>query len=273
LNNSLDFDLGEWRLPLPNILIRQVPSMNRVGLLMTFVILALLSWRCEAMNASQRAVFAGAKSAFASCGKLQGVHVLQGGNVVCLRGRIDATMFVTLMKVRKQIRQHPYVIVSGPGGYSNSAIDMVRVLNVLEPVPVVGDMCASGCAEVLFLMGNQRVMLHCADVAIHGLPVSYTPAAKKTDRDKEDEIASVWRFKDFYQEHHISLDMVTKPPAAIQKKLDAGEILFWPWSINQLRAFGVKGIISDNDPDRVVPKDYGQVCIKPLPKAAKGTGA
>lgn len=230
---------------------------------------------CMATSASENAIFNDASAAFIACKSQQGVHVLRNGNIVCLRGKIDPTMFIDLVKVRDQIAPHPYVVVSGPGGLEDAAIYIVRLLDGHGPIPVSGDMCASACAQFLFLMGNQRVMLHCADVAMHGGPgtISDELALPLSDQAKMTAIAADWRFTKFYQERSISLDMVSKPPPNIQKKLDAGQVVFWPWSINQLRAFGVKGIISHNDPDQVVPADYGKVCIKSLPTSSKGAGA
>lgn len=239
------------------------------------LVFACASLPCKAMHTKDQAIYDGGKAAFATCAHLDGVHVLAQGKVVCLRGKIDPAMFIGLVKAKGEIAKQPYVVVSGIGGYENSAIYMVRLLEPLGPIPVVGDMCASACAQFLFLMGNQRVMLHCADVAIHGGPGSLDQilARKATDEFKENMISAMWRFEKFYADRGISMDMVSKPPADVQKKLDAGQVVFWPWSINQLRAFGVKGIISENDPDLVVPKDYAKFCIKPLPMSINGSGA
>ncbi|HET7561467.1 MAG TPA: hypothetical protein VFJ87_03700 [Rhodanobacteraceae bacterium] len=246
---------------------------KQIGLLAAIFTIAMLPLAGRAMGADQSAILNGAKKAFSVCRGLQGVHVLQEGSVVCLRGKIDSAMFVDLVRASHQIRKSPYVIISGPGGDENSAIYMVRTLDVLNPIPVVGDMCASSCAQFWFLMGRQRVMLHCADVAFHGGPRSIASilAANESNDWKQRNVAAAWRFEQFYGNRHVSMDMVTKPPASIRRKLAAGQVVFWPWSINALRAFGVKGIISANDAHTVVPKDYGKVCITPSPKAAGAT--
>lgn len=249
--------------------------MKWISVLSALLALMVLSLRCNAMSPEQREVFDGGKAAFAACAHMEGVHVLAHGKVVCLRGKIDPSMFIDLANLRGDIAPRPYVVVSGFGGYENSAIYIVRLLEPFSPTAVVGDACASACAQFLFLMGNQRVMLHCADVAIHGgtETIERILARKADDAFKENMIAAKWRFEKFYAARGISMDMVNKPPADVQKKLDAGQVVFWPWTINQLRAFGVKGIISENDPDRVVPEDYGKVCIKPLPATGESTGA
>lgn len=249
--------------------------MKRIFAWSVVLVLISVSMMCNAMSPEQREVFDGGKAAFAACVHMQGVHVLQNGKVVCLRGKIDPSMFINLVKLRGDIAPRPYVIVSGFGGYENSAIYIVRLLEPFSPVAVVGDACASACAQFLFLMGKQRVMLDCADVAIHGgtESIGQILARNADDSFKENMISAKWRFEKFYSDRGISMDMVDKPPADVQKKLDAGQIVFWPWTINQLRAFGVKGIISETNPEDVGPKDYANVCIKPLSAAGKGAGA
>lgn len=187
----------------------------------------------------------------------------------------DGQMFIALVKVRHEIKPRPYIIVSGIGGYENSAIYIVRLLEPFAPVPVAGDMCASACAQFLFLKGHQRVILHCADLAIHGgtETLAQILARNATDAFKKNMISAKWRFEKFYPSRGIGMDMVNDPPADVQKKLAAGQIVFWPWTIDRLRAFGVKGIISTNDSSRVVPRDYANACIKPAKPAAKAPSA
>ncbi|WEN14741.1 hypothetical protein PY254_16130 [Rhodanobacter sp. AS-Z3] len=205
----------------------------------------------------------GAQRAFAACGKLQGVNVVDHGHVLCLRGKIDPAMFISVATLRDGIKRNPYVIVSGEGGYVDSSFYIARMLDAYDPVPVAGDMCASACASFLFLMGRHRVLLHCGDVVMHsGLwSIEDVLSRKSSDDLKQRLIADVWLIHDFYNERQISLDMINKPPARIQKLLDAGKTVFWPWSINKLRSFGVKGIVSENDPDEVVPHDYAEKCL------------
>ena len=74
-------------------------------------------------------------------------------------------------------------------------------------------------------------------------------------------VANIFQVKKFYRKRGISMDMLVKPPLDVQKRLNSGEIVFWPWSIRQLRHFGVKGIVSRNDPNDVVPDDYKDACL------------
>jgi len=237
--------------------------MRRIGsgFLLTFLILFSLS--CNAMDSSDRRIFNGAEAAFAACNNFQGVHVLNDGHVICLRGLINSTMFINLMKLKNEIRKAPYVIISGPGGDVDSSIYIVRLLDKFNPTPVAGDMCASACAQFLFLMGRHRVMLHCADVAIHGgpYPVDKALASNFSNAAKQRLIETTWRFIRFYRHRHVSIQMLIHPPKFIQHELDKGEIVFWPWSIDKLRSFGVHGIISNNDPSEESPPDFMESCV------------
>ncbi len=218
---------------------------------------------CQAARADHGAIYHGAVDAFAKCEGLHGVHVVDGGSVVCLRGKIDPAMFVQLLRQRQGIGHHPYVVISGIGGYFSTSMGIVKLLDPHDPVPVVGDMCASACAQFLFLMGRQRVLLHCADLAMHGGPftIKQALAGHYSDKVTQRLVREAWAFRAFYRERHVSMDMVNRPPPKIQKRLDAGKIVFWPWSIRDLRRFGVSGIVSANDPALVVPSDYTSACI------------
>ena len=228
-----------------------------------FIFLSCASSHCRAADVAESEMLHEAQKDFSSCRGLQGVNVVADGRVVCLRGKIDPAMFLSVAKLRGKIKNNPYVIVSGEGGYVDSAIYIVRMLDEYDPVPVAGDMCASACASFLFLMGRHRVLLHCADVVMHrGLwSIDDILTRRIADDVKQRLVANVWQIHDFYDERQVSLDMINKPPADVQRKLDAGEVVFWPWSINKLRSFGVKGIVSENNPDEVVPHDYAETCL------------
>lgn len=219
----------------------------------------------QARAATSKQLLRDAASAFNACQGKSGTDIIDSGHIVCLHDRIGPSMFVKLMRDRGQIRERPFVVMASPGGLVDSSIDIVRLLDGFRPIPVVGEMCVSACAQFLFLMGSQRVLLHCGVVAMHGGPGSISASlAMHLDSDgaHQNNIQDIWRFRDFYKRRGISLDMVDKPPADIQAEINSGRLVFWQWSIHELESFGVKGIVSDNDPDLRSPRDYDQVCKK-----------
>lgn len=206
-----------------------------------------------------------AKEAFTHCEGVKGIKIIDSGHIICIHAEISPSIFVELMRHRREIKNNPFVVIASPGGRADSSIDIVRMLDPLHPVPVVGEMCVSACAQFLFLMGKDRVILHCGVVAMHGGPgnIANSLAMHLDDDDAhQNNIENIWLFHDFYKSKSISIDMVTKPPQDIQNDLNAGKFVFWQWSIHQLESFGINGITSDIDPDVRSPRDYDQVCKK-----------
>jgi hypothetical protein len=221
--------------------------------------------RCETRHASNEQLMAKGTKAFHACEGIKGTHIINDGHIICLHDEIGPAMFVKLMRSRSEIKEHPFIVMASPGGRVDSSIDIVKMLDAFQPTPVVGEMCVSACAQFLFLMGQERVILHCGVVAMHGGPFSIDNSlAMKLHNDEAHQnlIQDTWRFIDFYKSKGINMDMVTQPPTDIQVELNAGKFVFWQWSIHQLESFGVRGIVSDIDPDVRLPKDYNQVCKK-----------
>lgn len=205
-----------------------------------------------------------AKKSFELCQTKKGnVSIIDDGKTICLYGEINQDMFITLMKNEEKIHDRPLVVITSPGGRIDSAIDIADTLNKYDPTPIVGGMCASACAQFLFLMGKRRVLLHCGVVAIHGGPVPIKESlALPLDNNAahQKNIEDTLQFINFYKSKNISLTMVNDPPESIRRLINKGELVFWQWSINQMRGFGVKGIISHNNPRLRSPADYDAVC-------------
>lgn len=221
--------------------------------------------RGEVSAVDKNQLLKNAQKAFNACEGKKGTNIIDSGHIICLHHEIGPSMFVKLMRLRGEIKERPFVVMASPGGRVDSSIDIVRMLDNFHPIPVVGEMCVSACAQFLFLMGSQRILLHCGVVAMHGGPGSiHASLAMHFDSDgaHQRNIEDIWRFRDFYKKRNISMDMVTEPPANIQAEIDSGKLVFWQWSIHKLESFGVKGIVSDIDPDLRSPKDYDQVCKK-----------
>jgi hypothetical protein len=238
-------------------------STRFILILAYLAISGMASGQARAVNNKQ--LLMDATNAFNACEGKKGVNIIDSGHIVCLHSGIGPSMFVKLIRKRWEIKEHPFVVIASPGGRVDSSIDIVRLLDGFRPIPVVGESCFSACAQFLFLMGSQRVLLHCGVVAMHGGPGSISASlAMHLDGDNayQNSIEDIWRFRDFYKRRNISLDMVDEPPANIQAEINAGKIVFWQWSIHEMEAFGVRGIVSDIDPNLRSPKDYDQVCKK-----------
>jgi ATP-dependent protease ClpP protease subunit len=221
--------------------------------LLTLLWLVAAPLLAYADNVDSADILASAHKAFDECRPLKGAYVIDDGHTVCLSGDIYPPMFLSLISNRDKIKDNVHVVISSWGGHINSSLDIIEILTPFHPTTVVGDACASACGQFLFLMGDRHVILRCGGVFIHGgpVPIETTLKSKDTDLNKQTGIEYTLRFYDFYKKRGINTDMLTKPPEDIQKRLDKGEIVFWQWTPNQMRAFGVKGLVTERDPDTI----------------------
>ena len=227
-------------------------SMKNLLLIALFglMVIPLLS---RAYGNDEATVIGSAHKAFDACKSLKGVHVVDDGHTVCLNGDVQPPMFLSLISNRDKIKDNVEVVLSSFGGHINTSLDIIEILAPFHPTTVVGDACASACGQFLFLMGDRHVILRCGGIFIHGgpVPIETTLKSKDTDLNKQAGIEYTLHFFDFYKGLGINTDMFTKPPKSVQEQLDKGEIVFWQWTPNQMRAFGVKGLITERDPDTI----------------------
>jgi len=226
--------------------------MRKVFLIALLSLMALPPF-AQADGTNEAETIAHAHRAFDACKSSKGAHIVDDGRTVCLSGDIEPPMFLSLISNKDKIKDDVEVVISSYGGYINSSLDIVELLNPFHPTTVVGDACASSCAQFLFLMGDRHVVLRCGGLFIHGGPISIKAALnlKDTDLNKQAAIENTIRFVSFYKNLAINMDMLTKPPKPVQDQLDKGQIVFWQWTPNQMRAFGVKGLITERDPDTI----------------------
>jgi hypothetical protein len=226
--------------------------MKRKFLIALLGLIALPSL-AQADGTNEVDLIANAHKAFDACKSLKGVHVVDDGHTVCLDGDIFPPMLLSLMSKRDKIKDNVQVVLSSFGGHINTSLDIIEVLAPFHPTAVVGGDCASACGQFLFLMGDHHVILRCGAVYIHGgpVPIETTLKSNDTDLNKQTGIEYTLHFYAFYKQLGINTEMFTKPPKSVQDQLDHGQIVFWQWTPNQMRAFGVKGLITERDPDTI----------------------
>ncbi len=190
--------------------------------------------------------FAFQSVAFNSCGHVRsGVVYNTESHALCVRGRTDPYMEKMLSRqidddigAGGHIR---YVVVSGGGGDAASAIRMGRKIHAANLDVVVGDSCASTCAQFLFIAGNNKYILASGVVAFRdgtasniGVDaVAIPPAQKQSTKEEGDQIA------DFYRSLHVDLRLLAGPPVDIRTESANGREVSWSWKPEKLQSFGV----------------------------------
>lgn len=189
-----------------------------------------------------------AGEAFGSCKEqTRGVSFHPELSVVCINGELGFDTSVALKAlVRNHAGQIKFVVITSPGGYLTPALDMADIIDRNEYDVVVGGVCASSCAQFLFMAGRVKYLLDGAILAFHGGPISDAKIAKMDVSNKNKLFLKEEnrRFKVFYKRMGLNMEMLTKPPAWVEEKLRSGKIIFWTWPVDQLKNFGVKNIVS-----------------------------
>ncbi|MGY6087187.1 ATP-dependent Clp protease proteolytic subunit [Stenotrophomonas sp. SM006] len=190
-----------------------------------------------------------ASSAWNSCQVLKkGVVYVQGSNALCVKGYIDydlADQFMTRVKNAESIGLSiDLVLIESQGGELRPAIRIAKKIEELHASVAVGGMCASSCAQFVFMAGRQKLLLRQSHLLFHGGPVSEQQI--KRMNLSASAVSSLNRqnleMTEFYQERNLDLRMLTEPPAIVQARIDAGEIVMWSWSKAELESFGVMGL-------------------------------
>lgn len=200
-----------------------------------------------------RAAFTACKAESANTNPLLArVAYSQETHSLCITGDIDGSLASAVRKKLDELAnagdaQVSHVVLSSDGGQLRPAIDIASEIEKLNASVVVGERCASSCAQFLFLAGKDKILLKGGLLLFHGGPVpddtiaamSIPDAAKQHLRSEQEA------FRAFYHSHGIDMAMLTNPPADVQRELDAGMLALWSWPTDKLKAFGIDGVFQE----------------------------
>lgn len=164
-------------------------------------------------------------------------------DTICIKGKIEKETAVIFVEVAKNI-QPTYIVLESEGGFLTPAIDIGDIIADKGTTAIVNGICASSCSQFIFIAAKNKIILPDGGVFFHGGPISEKSISemKLDDNQKENLLQEQVRFREFYSDRGVSLDMVTKPPQSVQTRLDNGEIVFWSWNEKELENFGVTNV-------------------------------
>lgn len=193
------------------------------------------------------------------CAHLEkGIAFTGNERAICVSGYINdqrAVDFLNNIRVADKLGlKISEVVISGPGGSVEPAIIIAREIKRRNLDTVVGGLCASSCAQFLFVAGKQKFILSKGVVVFHGGPI---PESQFIEMNlSKDAIVSISRlneiFRQFYKDLKLNMDMLTKPPKKIQERINAGEIVMWSWSVKKLHEFGVEQVYEEPQDEKGV---------------------
>ena len=186
---------------------------------------------------------------------------------VCLNGRIDQSLVSEFSRI--SIVRHEILVLESPGGDVESALRIAEQVHKLDMSVVVPGLCASACANYLFVAGAKKFVLPGGVVGFHGAPnrdsmIHYSGP----DDDRPVAVAAGRRYVDdlvgeqdrLYGTIGVSQRLLHERPGRFPMTPGATDSSFWCWSEQALRVrFHVQGIVSYAQPpeasfvERVVP--------------------
>jgi hypothetical protein len=135
-------------------------------------------------------------------------------------------------------------VIGSLGGELRPALAIAHEIERLGADVVVGDVCASSCAQFLFMAGRNKYVLSNGKLLFHGGPVpesqieklNLPPSAVASLRKQNEEFVS------FYTSRGIDMRLLTEPPEPILRRIQSGETVMWSWGPDDLARFGVAGV-------------------------------
>jgi hypothetical protein len=166
------------------------------------------------------------------------------GDVACVYGEINRDMAASFKGVDMGVIET--VVVQSPGGSVASALDMAEHMGLFQKTLVVDGLCASSCANYLFLAARYKIVPDGAMLGWHGAPprpegwiapVGMTSTAAQFMGD------TIIRSADFFRRIGVA-DRVARETSEGYEIDRPAPDQFWSHSYFDLVSrYGVKGIL------------------------------
>ncbi len=180
----------------------------------------------------------------AICGGKKAAYYDEKSNVLCIDGQFDVEGRLERMITGRSYRDDLVVVAKSPGGGLQTALDTTRYLERYHYTIIVDGLCASACAQFLFMGGTYKIVTGKGIVAMHGGPMSaayidkmsITPEGKANLRRENEE------FREFYRTHGIDVAITTNAPQSVLDAMKKGETLFWAPPRAEFERSGAKNV-------------------------------
>jgi hypothetical protein len=170
--------------------------------------------------------------------------VFSVGDVACVYGEIDKSMAASFNGL--DMSRIDTIVIQSPGGSVASALDMAEHMGLFQKTLVVDGLCASSCANYLFLAARYKIVPDGAMVGWHGAPprpegwiapIGMTATAAQFMGD------TIIRSAAFFQRVGVT-DRIARETSDGLEIARPGPGEFWSHSYNDLvLRYGVGGIL------------------------------
>lgn len=178
------------------------------------------------------------------CAEVSGVAYHEKWNVLCLRGYINEENYKDLFSIH--LMDNVQVDMQSVGGELPTAIRITEHLENYDYDIHVNGVCASACAQFIFLGASEKYIYRDGAVVMHGGPMArHQYQEGRTPEQVQSIDRQMDEFRKFYEVRGINIDLTRTPPADVAKQLSEGKVVFWQPSIEQFIEYGVGRIHYD----------------------------
>lgn len=168
-------------------------------------------------------------------------------NVLCINGEIDidGKMLRQIQSI-KSMRDGVTVVAKSPGGGMVKAIAIAKHLENYKYNIVVNDICASACAQFLFMAAKFKFIANTGFVGIHGGPIPKDKIEKMdiSENEKKALLKEQDVFRRFYFDRKIDLEICTDAPPSVLSKINSGQLTFWMPTEVQFQKYNVHNVVN-----------------------------
>jgi hypothetical protein len=150
-------------------------------------------------------------------------------NLLCIRGAFFSNHILRDEVLKITPRSRPLVVITSDGGFIGDAMDTAQYLEKYKFDVAVNGICASACAQFVFIAGQKKYILGDGAVAMHGGPMS-DDLINAMDIDEVSKLNlknENRRFIEFYKTRKIKLSLVLDAPQRVLDKIKTGKVEFW----------------------------------------------
>ena len=178
------------------------------------------------------------------CEKISDVVYFENWNILCLRGYINEENYRKLFDIK--LNEGVRVDMESVGGELPTAIRITEHLEEYGYEIHVSGVCASACAQFIFLGASEKYIYRDGAVVMHGGPMA---RSQYQEGRTPEQIESIDRqmddFREFYKIRNIDINLTRTPPDDVAEQLSEGKVVFWQPSIEQFTEYGVRGMHYD----------------------------
>ncbi|GAC1609543.1 MAG: hypothetical protein NVS3B3_16350 [Aquirhabdus sp.] len=185
------------------------------------------------------------------------LNYFPNSSIIKIVGDISPSLLVEFKKI-PELEKFKRLIITSGGGDVDSAIELANIVKNKEMKLVVDGICASSCANYLFIGAKTKIVRQNSFIAIHGSAHGGSNIYLRFNPDRESPIKeTIKREQDFFRSLGMNLGLLKVYDDFVDKVIDNGMIKKildgsggeecpplkgWSPTEDELISWGVKGI-------------------------------